>query len=138
VRRALFGVVLLFSLVGCRAEFTEEVDPLVGTWNLLSVEGLGCTVTDGDMSISQDAAGLLTGSFDWAADCAEGENVDESSVVDGVEIDVAGRDYGLDVRVTDPSERLYDWDCVMTGDALDCTETGGDQILIFEFQRETT
>jgi len=130
------GVALLIALSGCRADFADEVDPLVGTWNLLAVEGLGCTVTDGGLTISQDIAGMLSGSFNWAADCPDGGSVEETSVVDGVEVAVAGRDYGLDVRTTSPSERAYEWDCVMNSDALDCTETGGDDILVFAFQRE--
>lgn len=133
--RAAAPVLLL--IVACRADIkASDVDPIVETWELQSVElEEGCTLLEGELEMVQAEDGTLGGDFEWMASCPAGEDIHEVGTVDMVEVDVSGSDYGLDISLTMPAGGTIDLDCIMNRPSMTCTESGP-PIRVFEYAIE--
>ena len=137
VHRLRASSLLLLSLAACRDEFDDGgLDPIVGTWELVEIQGFeGCALTEGELEIVQANDRSFSGDFEVMATCAMGEDLWEIGDVTDIEVDEIGRDYGIDIRLTMPDGILADWDCTMNDPELTCIESGAPP-LVFEFERE--
>ena len=131
----LLASVLIF--VACRDNYDDfQPDPLSGDWELVSVEGVaGCTATSGTLQVVEIEGMGFSGDFNWSASCEGGSTISEAGDVASVEVDVSGRDYGIDITLHTPEVRALDWDCTMAGNELECIESDA-VVKIYAFTRQ--
>lgn len=125
------------SLAACRDNFDDFVpDPLSADWELESVEGVAdCTATGGTLQVVEVQDVGFQGDFTWTASCTSGENIAKAGDITGVEVDMRGADYGIDILLHTPETEALDWDCTMSGDTLNCVESGA-VVVIYEFRKQ--
>lgn len=122
---------------GCRGDYAETPkDRLVGTWSLSEVNGLGtCDIGSGDIEVLQDVDRTMYGEFWWKADCGDVGTIDDLLAIVDVIIDESGSQYQIDLETDADPPEIREWDCVLSGPDLDCTELVGDEPILFGFVR---